>query len=269
MIKFLCPNGHPLSAPANRVGKSGQCPRCQARFIVPAPDPQPDAAAPMSTDRADPHATGQPRGVREAADETFMFLCPNGHKLYGSLDMQGRPGQCPHCQSRFLVPAAGTASSDGEPGADATGPQLFPALSDAGDPHTLWDTSKPAPGLAGEEMAPFWSDQESDEGAPPPAPVSCHPLEQIIRRIWTDERRASPLELTLADATVLLVESFSADLSQHEYGVFAVRNDDFTANVVVIPWDQITRVTLSGVATLPASLTPLAAPKPSQPDRLR
>jgi len=37
-------------------------------------------------------------------EEIIEFLCPNGHKLSGPASLQGRPGQCPHCQSKFVIP---------------------------------------------------------------------------------------------------------------------------------------------------------------------
>ncbi len=35
MIKFLCPNGHQLTAPDNLAGKTGKCPKCSTAFMVP------------------------------------------------------------------------------------------------------------------------------------------------------------------------------------------------------------------------------------------
>jgi hypothetical protein len=268
MIKFLCPNGHPLAAPESRVGKAGQCPRCQSRFVVPAPRQPQDATSSAPTDRR--ASDTQPRGA-QAADDTFMFLCPNGHKLYGAPSMQGRPGQCPHCHSRFLIPAAAAAESgEEESGEEEAGEEeRFPGLDDATLHEVVWDGPPGATDPAADDAAPLWSERPAGEPPPPPSPVSCHPLGHIIRRIWTDQCSTEPLELRLADGTVMLVESCSVELSQHEYGVFAVRNDDFSASVVVIPWDQITRATLPRVAALPADLSRAAAPTTPRPDRLR
>jgi hypothetical protein len=35
MIKFLCPNGHQLTAPDHLAGKTGKCPKCSTAFMVP------------------------------------------------------------------------------------------------------------------------------------------------------------------------------------------------------------------------------------------
>jgi len=34
------------------------------------------------------------------------FECPNGHKLHVKAHLAGERGICPHCDSRFIVPAA-------------------------------------------------------------------------------------------------------------------------------------------------------------------
>ena len=39
----------------------------------------------------------------------MKFLCPNGHQLSTSVDRAGKPGQCPKCGVKFLVPEADDA----------------------------------------------------------------------------------------------------------------------------------------------------------------
>lgn len=38
-IKLVCPNGHALKVPEKLAGKSGLCPVCRARVVVPRPGP--------------------------------------------------------------------------------------------------------------------------------------------------------------------------------------------------------------------------------------
>jgi len=38
-IKLVCPNGHVLKVPDKLAGKSGLCPVCRARVVVPQPGP--------------------------------------------------------------------------------------------------------------------------------------------------------------------------------------------------------------------------------------
>ncbi len=40
-ILFLCPSGHKLSGPKRLAGKTGKCPHCQVRFVIPLPDEGP------------------------------------------------------------------------------------------------------------------------------------------------------------------------------------------------------------------------------------
>src|SRR3954462_8679474 len=132
MMKFLCPNGHSLTAPENLAGKTGKCPKCNASFVVPQPHEVGQSvnfiAASGSTVTP---AMGSGKNLL-AGDEVFVFLCPNGHKLNGPPSLKGRAGQCPHCGARFLIPtdeeiaaaeAASQASEDeellGEMGSDA------------------------------------------------------------------------------------------------------------------------------------------------------
>ena len=87
VIKFACPNGHPLSAGDELAGKPGKCPQCQAMFLV-------------------PESPGAPANTAAAkSGGTIAFLCPNGHKLTGPRTLQGKAGQCPHCGSKFRIPS--------------------------------------------------------------------------------------------------------------------------------------------------------------------
>jgi len=38
-IKLVCPNGHVLKVPEKLAGKTGLCPVCRARVVVPRPGP--------------------------------------------------------------------------------------------------------------------------------------------------------------------------------------------------------------------------------------
>ena len=113
MIKFLCPNGHQLSAPENLAGKPGKCPKCSTAFVVPAPaeeeeeamPPQPAAAVPNAAGGGSSMDIGMGSGKGKAGKEVFVFLCPNGHKLNGPPSLKGKPGQCPHCGAKFRIPS--------------------------------------------------------------------------------------------------------------------------------------------------------------------
>jgi hypothetical protein len=187
----------------------------------------------------------------------MVFLCPNGHKLHGSNSLQGRPGQCPHCNSRFLIPTDDDAQEVHDDSAD----HREPATDTASEGVT-------------EDLQPFATAEPvviniHDEPPPPPMPVSCHPLAQIIRKLWSETREAGVLEIQLDNNEVLLAESFSAELSQHEFGVFAVRGENKTHAVTIVPWDTISRATLQNLADLPGELFRSLPPSRRRKDRAR
>lgn len=134
-IKFLCPNGHPLSCPDDRAGTPGKCPKCGTQFIVPSADEiaaaasngaaqqgeaatvasgsgvgaakggsgKASAAAGSGKSSAVKPGSGVGQGTAVSADQ-IVFLCPNGHRLNGPKSLQGKPGQCPHCGEKFRIP---------------------------------------------------------------------------------------------------------------------------------------------------------------------
>src|ERR1044072_2441584 len=95
MIKFACPNGHPLSAPESMAGKPGKCPKCNVPFVIPAAEAvevadAPPAATEDSAGQVITPAMGSGRNLT-GGEELFVFLCPNGHKLNGPASLKGEP----------------------------------------------------------------------------------------------------------------------------------------------------------------------------------
>ena len=133
VIKFLCPNGHQLSAPENMAGKKGKCPKCQSAFVVPTmedvaaaesesepvPQEQPAFTAAAGGNGSEPPsvpAMGSGKGL--PGGDLFVFLCPNGHKLNGPPSMKGKAGKCPHCGARFRIPTDDEEEESPEPPAE-------------------------------------------------------------------------------------------------------------------------------------------------------
>lgn len=117
-LTFLCPNGHRLSCADEQAGLAGQCPECGVRFRIPLPEQPDDGAAATEESVDDGDATTEQPVEEEAASqpapERIVFLCPNGHRLFGPPHLAGRAGQCPHCGAKFRIPPLEEAPADGE-----------------------------------------------------------------------------------------------------------------------------------------------------------
>lgn len=113
MIEFLCPNGHRIRCPAAQAGRAARCSRCGVRFRIPeaAELNAPEAigsdskiSRPELTDSAIASKPPPSTIGRLQKEPQIEFLCPNGHRLFGQANLQGRAGECPECGSRFRIP---------------------------------------------------------------------------------------------------------------------------------------------------------------------
>ena len=105
VIEFLCPNGHKIRCADDRANKPAKCPKCGVKFYVPGPEEsEPSESGSWAT--APVQASGSPgsSSSKLASREQIEFLCPNGHRLWAAVGLQGRPGQCPECGSKFHIP---------------------------------------------------------------------------------------------------------------------------------------------------------------------
>ena len=135
-IEARCPNGHKIVCPEERAGRKARCPKCSASFRIPEPTPNGrprPSAAPLSNSDDDlattaavlaggssPSAVSAARagadpGTPKAGEVTFLFLCPNGHKLHGPTRLAGKVGKCPHCRAKFEIPVPHQEDDEDEP----------------------------------------------------------------------------------------------------------------------------------------------------------
>ena len=154
-----------------------------------------------------------------AKPEMIVFLCPNGHRLNGPATLEGKPGQCPHCNVRFRVPSRDDPVEDDEPEIPV---EVQPDLSGRDDPGQIAEVA--------EEPPPFsfsFEKPSDDRGSSPsrvtaPAPVSPasdlavdrHPLADLFLKLWGEREKGSVLEVHLRDGTVLVPERYSRELSR-------------------------------------------------------
>jgi hypothetical protein len=252
MIKFLCPSGHPLSAPENMAGKRGKCPRCEAAFLVPMPEAEQGGEPPSFTIPSEPPsipASGS--GPNLPAGEVFVFLCPNGHKLNGPPTLKGKPGKCPHCGARFRIP-------DDDDVAEAELSQELAAQQEAG----LAEQAALGAGSGG-FLFPFGQgNQEGEEDvieaavadSVPPPPAGPAGLGYIVARLWEQRDDEAEVEIFLAEGEIISPDYFSEVLSSSDYGVFAIEEGDGSFAVTVIPWSAVRKVTTRKLGHLPEEL---------------
>jgi len=268
-IKFTCPQGHQLSADRSRIGKPGKCPKCGTEFVVP------DA----SEDEA------QKSSKSKSSEATFAFLCPNGHELNGPISLRGRPGQCPHCGEKFLIPEADDESGEEPqipaeitPGDKVTyeaPPKVFPAQdSSSGDEVPtgeivevaaedilLDDEDIPAGELEVGELS-IEEELTLEEDVPQVSGISRkssgimtksdqHSLLQLIAWMWDRKSSENQLEIVMRDGDVVRAVRYSPKLSSGEYGVFAEKSDDGSHTIYTVAWDAVSRVALRNVKDLP------------------
>jgi hypothetical protein len=270
VIKFLCPNGHQLSAPESMAGKKGKCPKCQSAFVVPtleemaaaeaeeaeAPAEQPVEAAAGAPAVGATAATSQGEGsaVRPAmgsgkglpAGEIFVFLCPNGHKLNGPPSLKGKAGQCPHCGARFRIPADEDIEQSEEVPTGQADEEEVPSGQ-------LEEEGQGGFAFPGTEYGEEVIDAAVEDPLAPPPPGAAG-LGYIFARLWEQRDEQTEVEIFLTEGEIMSPDRYSELLSSSDYGVFAVLEGDGNYTVSVVPWSAVRRVGIRKVAELPGEM---------------
>ncbi len=260
-IEFTCPAGHKLSCRESLAGKPGKCPKCGAGFLVPQPrtliseddeylttgepfelarlDFQEEAPVDRSTSPVRTEGPAQPAAPADA----IVFLCPNGHRLHGALHLIGKPGQCPHCNARFLVPSPDDIPEDDEI------PEIRPGGLDAEAPRApapARSSGTPAAALAPrlETTSTLTTTSHLDSGAA-----------RIFDQLWAEKTlHGAVVEVHLADGRMFVPEQYASAASRGSQAVFAEREANGTYRVTVIPWTAVARLTVRGLPSLPGAI---------------
>jgi Zn finger protein HypA/HybF involved in hydrogenase expression len=285
-IKFLCPNGHQLSAPENMAGKKGKCPKCGSAFAVPTleelaandadqmpPQEEPVGAAVGAAGSSSAISAGEPKsgngapsgtsasgsnlGSKWADDsrpsiaagsgkgmpkgETFVFLCPNGHKLNGPPSLKGKPGKCPHCGAKFRIPSDEDADEE-----VPTGEQEEEIPEGQADDDQAGGFNFNFGGQPEEEVI----DAAVEEPLAPPPPGAAA-LGYIVGRLWDNKIEGQELEIYLNEGEIIAPDRFSEILSSCDYGVFGTKEGDGTYSVTVIPWSAVRKIGMRKIGDLP------------------
>jgi hypothetical protein len=198
----------------------------------------PDAgSAPNLDDAAD-------QSPAESADN-IVFLCPNGHKLNAPARMQGKPGKCPHCGEKFLVPLLDDAADVTESG------NFFDMLGDSGpstpqEEHHVEPPSQPHD--SGFNFGGFAPEDEFTTGL---IESSSQAMATLFERLWHQRGETGVVELYLKGGEILSPHWYAPQLSQHAFGMFAFQEQDGSHTLTAVHWEAIERIALRGLPELP------------------
>lgn len=182
--------------------------------------------------------------------DTIAFLCPNGHRLTGPKKLQGRPGQCPHCGVKFMVPSEEDYESPDDE------PDEFESESPEPDEAPMGRLpSEPEEFEQIDELSEL--DVLEDIEAVPEAPVQAtvpigdaHPLFLVFRHLWLHRPQGASIELYLAQGEFLEADGFYEALSHGDYCLFAMKTDE-GHTLTSIPWSAVSRIAVRAVPELP------------------
>jgi len=285
VIEFLCPNGHRIRCQAVQVGRPAKCPRCGVKFRIPEGAPveseaavadstvsKPEFSDPALSDKKLPTAAAsQPRGQIE-------FLCPNGHRLHGPASLQGKPGQCPDCGSRFRIPIYEEVSAeeeaasqislgrvDGREGSDI-GPPAATGVSAPESAEIAAPSGKGPVPPAASPVPPAESPVPPAESPPPPeeSPMPTtisnrlaagHDMHALFVRLWEMRPKDAAIKLYLRDGETVVPHDFLKKLSeQTRQALFTSKESDGTITLTAVAWDSVVRVSVRGLKELPKGL---------------
>jgi hypothetical protein len=162
------------------------------------------------------------------ADE-IAFLCPEGHHLIGPNSLVGRPGACPACSVKFLVPNPDELLDEDE------------VESEEGISPLIFDFEE---GVATAE----------DEFGQPVAEAVVPTLGPLFEALWRYKGDGVSIELHLGEGKVIIPHGFARESARLRYGLFTVREANGTHTLSAIAWDSIVRVAVRGLQELPADV---------------
>jgi hypothetical protein len=204
--------------------------------------------------------------------------------------LAGRPGKCPHCGSRFVIPSPDIDEEEDDttqassqyhppsspPAPSITAPQPPPSTIAANDDVSALNEVGSLRDLAGDVEDTVCSDVEipmgelvdEEELAHRPTHNDIPPSHQgiILDDVgqhtdlswqqffaWAWQRRSQEhdVEILLKDGERLRPVWYAAELSQRDFAVFAVADDPDSYVVMAVRWDDMQRILLRGVQQLP------------------
>lgn len=243
VIEFLCPNGHKIRCADDRANKPAKCPKCGVKFYVPGPeDSEPSDSGSWATAPVQASESPGSGGAKAGPKDQIEFLCPNGHRLWAATALQGRPGQCPECGSKFHIPTL----ADYEQTLPAR-----PAPSDSVIDLEDFATAALGGGSSGRQAGVLPLAGSSARNLPQ-APAAGHgPAIGFLARIVEDLPEGARLELWTRDGQMLCPKKFALELCDRQTLVFSAPADGDTHDLFLIPWEALARIEIHGLKQLP------------------
>jgi hypothetical protein len=237
VIEFLCPQGHKIRCGDDRAGNPAKCPKCGVKFYVPElEESEPSDSGSWATASAETSTTPG-SGSSGSAAEQIEFLCPNGHRVWAPIALQGRAGQCPDCGSKFHIP---TLADYEETPLDVVSSEdsvvnLEPLGGVPGGSSSKGSGLIPWPGK---------SQQQSHVG-------SDDRVARFLADLAADLPDEATLELLTVDGQTYVPDRVASQLCDAGRLAFSVKGDDDTHTLVVLPWPSIARIEIRGVKQVP------------------
>jgi hypothetical protein len=195
-----------------------------------------NGSAPSLLDMAEPAVPENPikpyNDGDPVAPQEIVFLCPEGHHLSGATSLGGKPGQCPVCQTKFIVPSEEDLSEpEPEPVQEAQSPLMFNFDLGSGGSAT-------APATNGQ--------QEAAEEASPGSAIA-----ELFESFWSYKAQGASVEVHLAQGKVLTPDGFAPHLSHQDHGVFMIREANGLHTLAAVRWDAVSHITVRGLRQAP------------------
>ncbi len=302
-FEIPCPNGHTVRFSLKLAGRLCQCPKCSAKIPIPSLDElresvgdETDEAvaeafreayenqAKIVADLKAKKAAAEKAAAEEKAipqspivtpveivkeEDVIEFACPNGHQLSAATDQAGKPGTCPQCGTRFIVPGPDGDDEDEEAEEEKAAPVVgiaspfdfaspvqveppqvrVPPVVEEKTPKTRVSRasgkgdSSPAflfPDLAVKEGGLDFGLEEAGDRISALAKVDA--MARLFWKFWDRRDDNTIIEVHTDDGRVFIPEEFFEDESLGEIGVFRVQNSSAHLVTIGIRWAKICRI---------------------------
>jgi hypothetical protein len=152
-------------------------------------------------------------------NDAIAFLCPNGHHLCGPTSLGGKPGECPECGIKFMVPSEEELVGE--------------------------EAEQPVNGSVQFGAAETESVPSGGSG------IRRRSLVELFDSFWAYKEPGITIELHLASGKVIAPDGYAPHLSREGHGVFMMKEANGSYSLAAITWDSIAQVSVRGVRELP------------------